>query len=93
MLYSAAVSNTRQPRVCGRIIDSKGAQTKERTLIVCLFTLSERAEGGGGGRGGRGGGGCKAKCFAKRATNYRPQTNISHRPFIGKIVVGQFKLT
>jgi len=56
------------------------------------------AGGVGGGCGGERGvgvgrGGCKAKCFAKRATNYRPQPNISDRPFIGKLVVDQFKLT
>ena len=75
------------PRVCGRIIDSKEAQTKERNVIVCLFTFSDRVGGrGGGGRG-------KTECFAKRATGYRLEPNISHPPFIRKLVGGQFKLT
>jgi len=62
MLHSAAVSNDKQPLVCGQIIDSKEAHTKERTLIVCLFTLSERAAGGMAG-GLRRGGGLQGKMF------------------------------
>jgi hypothetical protein len=80
MKYSAAISDAREPRVCGRIIDSKEAQTKERNLIVCLFAFNGRVGGLGGGRGGSG----KPKCFVKKATSYILQPNISHPPFIGE---------